>query len=56
MPITLHQKKANALYEDGWRSDKHLRSTQFNGRGRAGGLTPFVWIITRTLAETDLVV
>jgi DNA-binding PadR family transcriptional regulator len=36
MPITLQQKKANALYEDGWRSDKHLRSTQFNGRGRAG--------------------
>ena len=36
MPITLQQKKANALYEDGWRSDKHLRAAQFNGRGRPG--------------------
>lgn len=36
MPITPQQKKANALYEDGWRSDKHLLSNQFNGRGRPG--------------------
>ena len=36
MPVTAQQKQANALNRAGWRADKHLRSNQFNGRGRPG--------------------
>jgi len=36
MPVTAQQKKANALNRVGWRADKHLLSSQFNGRGKIG--------------------
>jgi len=36
MPITLQQKKAIGFNQAGWRSDKHLLSRKFNGRGKLG--------------------
>ena len=36
MPVSRQQQRANALNRAGWRSDKHLLSYKFNGRGKLG--------------------
>jgi len=36
MPVSRQQQRANALNRTGWRSDKHLLSSKFNGRGKLG--------------------
>jgi hypothetical protein len=35
MPITKQQRRANALYQEGWRTAKHLRSGKLKGPGKA---------------------
>lgn len=35
MPITKQQRRANALYQAGWRTAKHLRSGKLKGPGKA---------------------
>ena len=36
MPVSRQQQRANDLNLAGWRSDKHLLSHKFNGRGKIG--------------------
>ena len=36
MPVSRQQQRANDLNRAGWRSDKHLLSRKFNGRGKIG--------------------
>jgi len=36
MPVSRQQQRANALNRAAWRSDKHLLSSKFNGRGKLG--------------------
>jgi hypothetical protein len=42
MPITLQQKKAIGFNKAGWRADKHLLSSMYNGRGAEQGVRPLL--------------